>query len=124
MADAESTRTNTSNPSALSINLNGLLIASLLLVALYYISTFGIITSVLALVVLALAGMIYKRLRLGYFSCAAACFGAFWLARTGQDFIGDKTVVMSVSLPLLVLALYLHEKLTDKKVNSGERANV
>lgn len=110
--------------SALSIKLNYALVVSLLLASVYYFSALSIVTAAIAAAAVALAFGVYKYRRWAYFGCAAACFGAFWLARTEQDFVGDKRVVMSLSLPLMVFALYLHEKIVPKINNFDERGNV
>lgn len=100
--------------SPVAIKLNLLLVVSLVLVAFFYATTLTIVTSALALTAIAIAIAVHKRLRLGYFACAAVCFGLFWLARTNQGFVGDKSVVMALSLPVMVLALYLHEQFVPK----------
>lgn len=110
--------------SPLSIKLNHVLVACLLLAAMYYFSGFSIVTAAIAVTAVVLAFGVHKHLRWAYFGCAAACFGAFWLARTGQDFVGDKRIVMSLSLPLMIFALYLHEKIVPKTHSTDERANV
>lgn len=110
--------------SPLSIKLNHVLVACLLLAAIYYFSGFSIVTAAIAVTAVVLAFGVYKHFRWAYFGCAAACFGAFWLARTGQDFVGDKRIVMSLSLPLMIFALYLHEKIVPKIDNLDDRANV
>lgn len=110
--------------SPLSIKLNHVLVACLSLAAVYYCSGVSIVTSAIAVTAMVLAFGVHKHLRWAYFGCAAACFGAFWLARIEQDFIGDKRVVMSLSLPLMIFALYLHEKIVPKTDSTDERANV
>lgn len=107
---------NLGSPAA--IKLNWLLVASLALAALYYAASLSIITSALALTSVAIAIAVHKHQRAGYFGCAAVCFGLFWLARTDQEFVGDKSVVMALSLPVMVLALYLHEQFVPKGNNN------
>ena len=103
--------------SPLAIKLNLLLVVSLALAAFYYAASLSIITSALAFTAVVIAVAVYKHQRAGYFACAAVCFGLFWLARTEQEFVGDKSVVMALSLPVMVLALYLHEQFVPKGCN-------
>ena len=107
--------------SPVAIKLNFFLVAALLLAALYYASSLSIITMALALTSAGIALAVHKRLRAGYFACAAVCFGLFWLARTGQEFVGAKSLVMGLSLPVMVLALYLHEQFVPKQIDKDER---
>lgn len=100
--------------SPLNIKLNHFLVASLVAAGLYYAASLSILGTALALTSVALAVAVHRHIRLGYFACSAACFGAFWLARTGQEFIGDKHLVMGLSLPFMVFALYLHEQIVPK----------
>lgn len=108
--------------SPLSIKLNYALVAGLGLASLYYLSALSLVTSAVAMVAVAMAVLVYQRRRVGYIACAAACFGAFWLARTGQDFIGSKQVVMGLSLPVMIFALYLHEQFVPKNISDTDES--
>lgn len=93
---------------------NYLMVGTLVVAALFYFMSLGIVEVFLGLVCAGLAVAVFKRQSFGYFALAAFSFGVFWLAKTGQPFAGPKGPVMGIGITLMVLALVIHEQLAKR----------
>lgn len=94
--------------------LNVVLIISLLAMSsafLGYSSGYGLF---LAPIAWAIAVGVFKHIRWGYFAAAVWGLGCYQLAKEGLDFEPVKRSVMVLSIPLVVLSIYLHETLGRK----------
>lgn len=95
----------------LQIGLNALLMVCLValsLLFLAYTSGYGLLLAPLAWVI---AYGVFRRNRWGYFSAAVWSLACYQLAKEGLDFELVKRTIMMVSIPLVVLSVYLHEAL-------------
>lgn len=72
-------------------------------------------TYTLALAGLALAAAVQRRWRWGYFAAAAWALACYQLAKEGLAFEPLKRAVMIAAVPVIVLALYLHDALTRRR---------
>lgn len=91
--------------------LNGLLMLSLLafsLVFLVYTRDYGLLLAPLAW---AITFGVFKHNRWAYFASAAWALACYQLSKEGLEFDGIRRAVMVLSIPLVVLSIYLHETL-------------
>lgn len=80
-------------------------------------------TYTLALTGLALAMAVQRRWRWGYFAAAAWALACYQLAKEGLAFEPLKRSVMIAAVPLIVLALYLHEALARRREPNRDRSD-
>lgn len=91
--------------------LNVFLVLSLLAAGvafLFHTSGYGLVLAPLALVI---AGGVLVRYRWAYFASGVWCLACYQLAKEGLEFELLKRGVMSASIPLVALSIYLHEAL-------------
>lgn len=91
--------------------LNGLLLVSLVglsLLFLAYTSGYGLLLAPIAWVI---AFFVFRQNRWGYFCAAVWSLACYQLAKEGLDFELVRRIVMMLSIPLVVLSVYLHEAL-------------
>ncbi|MGD8175185.1 hypothetical protein [Marinimicrobium sp. ARAG 43.8] len=95
----------------MDLTLNGLLILCLLGAGVLFIgrsSGYGILLAPLGWM---LAVLVFRQWRWAYFGSAVWALACYQLAKEGLEFEWVKRTVMSLSFPLVVLAIYLHETL-------------
>lgn len=100
----------------LDLALNVLLILCLLAagaVFLVYSQGYGLL---LAPVGWAVAAGVFRRWRWAYFASAVWALACYQLAKEGLEFDLLKRGVMILSIPLVVLSIYLHEVLARRRV--------
>jgi len=94
----------------------------LLLLFLLALSTLGFLTFqniygvFLAVVTATIAVGVFKRIRWGYFACAAWGLACYQLAKQGYEFADLKRYAMILGFLVVPAAIFLHEKLGKKSV--------
>jgi len=82
-----------------------------------YTQSYGL---VLGAVAWGLALGVFKRWLWAYFATAAWALACYQLAKEGLDFQAIKSWVMALAIPLLILAIYLHE---SQRRQTDDRGN-
>lgn len=98
----------------LNLLLNGLLVAILVIVGAYYLAVAAGYGFWLGLLALPIAVGVFRYKRWGYFACAVWALGAYQLAREGV-LVEVERLAMILVIPVVALAVYLHEKFARKK---------
>lgn len=107
--------------AVIQYGLNGLLMASLVLVGLVFVTYttgYGLLLGPVAWVI---AVGVFKRNRWAYFAAAVWALACYQLAKEGLEFELLKRAVMVLSIPLVVLSIYLHEVLGRRRASSVSR---
>jgi hypothetical protein len=97
-------------------------IVELFLLLLLALSTIGFLTFAnlyglfLALVTAVIAIGVFRRARWGYFACAAWGLACYQLAKQGYEFADLKRYAMVLGFLVVIVAIFLHEKLGKKSV--------
>jgi len=102
--------------------LNGLLILCLVglsLLFLAYTSGYGLLLAPVAWVI---AYFVFQKKRWGYFCAAVWALACYQLAKEGLDFELVRRIVMMLSIPMVVLSVYLHETLGRQSAPSERKA--
>lgn len=99
----------------LPVYLNYLLILMLVVLGVNFVFLLSFYSLALALVAFSLAIGLYRRNRWAYFGSAVWALACYQLAREGLALEELKRALMVLSIPLVVLSIYLHEKLGRKK---------
>lgn len=100
-------------------------VVELLLLLLLVLSTLGFLSFAnlygvfLSLVTAAITFGVYRRARWGYFACAAWGLACYQLAKQGYEFADLKRYAMILGFLVVVVAIFLHEKLAKKSVRSA-----
>jgi len=100
-----------SSKALVQTGLNSLLILCLVglsILFLAYTSGYGLLLAPVAWVI---AFFVFKQKRWGYFCAAVWSLACYQLAKEGLDFEMVRRIVMMLSIPLVVLSIYLHETL-------------
>ncbi len=104
------------NKHLLDLCLNILLILCLVVAGLVFVGYSTGYGMLLAPVGWAVALGLFRRWRWAYFASAAWALACYQLAKEGLEFELLKRAVMMLSVPLVVLSIYLHEVLGRRRV--------
>lgn len=112
-----------SRKAIVNTGLNGLLILCLVglsILFLAYTSGYGLLLAPFAWVI---AFFVFRQKRWGYFSAAVWSLACYQLAKEGLDFELVRRIVMMLSIPLVVLSIYLHETLGRRSAPQQRKAD-
>lgn len=98
----------------LPVYLNYFLILMLVLLGISFVFLLTFYSLALAVVAFALAIGVYRRNRWAYFASAVWALACYQLAKEGLALDEYKRALMVLCIPLVVLSIYLHEKLGRK----------
>ncbi|WP_341936670.1 hypothetical protein [Marinimicrobium sp. C2-29] len=107
-----------SRKAVIQRSLNTLMMVSLVLVGLVFVTNttgYGLLLGPIAWVI---AVGVFRHFRWAYFAAAVWALACYQLAKEGLEFELLKRAVMVLSIPLVVLAIYLHETLGRRRAAS------
>lgn len=103
----------------LNLLLNGLLVATLIIVGAYFLVVADGYGFWLGLIALPIAAGVFRHWRWGYFASAVWALASYQLAREGV-LVEVERLAMILVIPLVALSIYLHEQFARKKHSKTE----